>query len=127
VTGRRLRDGWRPCLAAFVTARIALSLVSLIAVGTIDPRPPVDVPGRPGPPAMPGWHNALDATERQDAIWFLRLGGGGGGGGGRVGGGGGARRSGSTIAHNSSETSRSTRVVMTASPARPTPRERNGV
>jgi Mannosyltransferase (PIG-V) len=73
VSARRLRDGWRPCLAAFVTARIALSLVSVITVGTIDPLPPVDVPGRPGAPATPGWHNALDATERQDAIWFLRL------------------------------------------------------
>lgn len=70
---RRLRDGWRPCLAAFLAARVALSLASVLAVGLVDPLPPVDVPGRAGPPATPGWHNALDATERQDAVWYLRL------------------------------------------------------
>jgi hypothetical protein len=39
----------------------------------MDPLPPVDVPGRAGPAATPGWHNAIDATERQDAVWYLRL------------------------------------------------------
>jgi hypothetical protein len=57
----------------FVGARVALSLVSVTGVGPIDPLPPVDVPGRAAPPATPGWHNALDATERQDAVWYLRL------------------------------------------------------
>jgi hypothetical protein len=33
----------------------------------------VDVPGRAAPPATQGWHNAIDATERQDAVWYLRL------------------------------------------------------
>lgn len=70
---RRLLDGWRPCVAVFLAARLLLSLVSVIAVGPIDPLPPVDVPGRSGPPATPGWHNAIDATERQDAVWYLRL------------------------------------------------------
>ena len=70
---RRLRTGWRPCLAVFVAARLALSLVSVIAVGAIEPLPPVDVPARAGPPAVPGWHNAIDGTERQDAVWYLRL------------------------------------------------------
>ena len=70
---RRLRDGLRPCLAVFLAARIGLSLLSVIAVGLIDPLDPVDVPGRPGPAATSGWHNALDATERQDAVWYLRL------------------------------------------------------
>jgi hypothetical protein len=73
VSGRRLRDGWRPCLAAFLAARLALSLVSVLSVGLVEPLPPVDVPGRAGPPATPGWHNAIDATERQDAVWYLRL------------------------------------------------------
>jgi len=74
---RRLRDGWRPCLAVFLAARVSLSLVSVVGVGLLDPLPPVDVPGRAGPAATPGWHNAIDATERQDAVWYLRLADGG--------------------------------------------------
>jgi len=70
---RRLRDGLRPCLAVFLAARIGLSLLSVLAVGPIDPLDPVPVPRRAAPPATPGWHNAIDATERQDAVWYLRL------------------------------------------------------
>jgi Mannosyltransferase (PIG-V) len=70
---RRLRDGLRPCLAVFLAARIGLSLFSVLAVGLIEPLAPVDVPGRAGPPATQGWHNAIDGTERQDAVWYLRL------------------------------------------------------
>ena len=70
---RRLRDGLRPCLAVFLAARIGLSLLSVLAVGPIDPLDPVHVPRRAAPPATPGWHNAFDATERQDAVWYLRL------------------------------------------------------
>lgn len=69
----RLRDGLRPCLLVFLAARIGLSLVSVIAVDLVDPLPPVDVPGRTAPAASSGWHNAIDATERQDAVWYLRL------------------------------------------------------
>jgi MFS family permease len=69
----RLRDGLRPCLLVFLAARIGLSLVSVIAVDLVDPLPPVDVPGKTAPPATSGWHNAIDATERQDAVWYLRL------------------------------------------------------
>jgi len=70
---RRLREGLRPCLAVFLAARIGLSLLSVVAVNLIDPLDPVDVPGRAGPPATQGWHNAIDATERQDGVWYLRL------------------------------------------------------
>jgi hypothetical protein len=73
VNARRLRDGLRPCLAVFLAARIGLSLASVVAVGLIEPLPPVDVPGRAGPPATTGWHNLIDGTERQDAAWYLRL------------------------------------------------------
>jgi hypothetical protein len=69
----RLRDGVRPCLLVFLAARIGLSLVSVIAVDLVEPLPPVDVPGRSAPVATSGWHNAIDATERQDAVWYLRL------------------------------------------------------
>jgi hypothetical protein len=70
---RRLRDGLRPCLVVFLAARIGVSLLSVAGLGLFDPLDPVDVPGRAGPPATPGWHNAVDATERQDAVWYLRL------------------------------------------------------
>lgn len=74
MTGRRrLRDGLRPCLGVFLAARIGLSLLSVLAVHLIEPLDPVDVPGREAPPATQGWHNAIDATERQDAVWYLRL------------------------------------------------------
>ena len=69
----RLRDGLRPCLAVFLAARIGLSLLSVLAVGLLEPLDPVDVPGRSGPEATSGWHNAIDGTERQDAVWYLRL------------------------------------------------------
>lgn len=74
MSGRRqLRDGLGPCLAVFLGARIALSLLSVVAVGLVEPFDPVNVPGRAGPPATQGWHNAIDGTERQDAVWYLRL------------------------------------------------------
>ena len=71
---RRLRDGLRPCLVVFLAARIGLSLFSVAAVGS-------DRAARPGGrarasrarPPRQGWHNAIDATERQDAVWYLRL------------------------------------------------------
>jgi mannosyltransferase PIG-V len=69
----RLRDGLRPCLLVFLAARIGLSLLSVVAVDLIEPLPPVHVLGRAAPAATPGWHNAIDATERQDAVWYLRL------------------------------------------------------
>jgi hypothetical protein len=74
VSGRhRLREGLRPCLGVFLAARIGLSLLSVVAVHLIEPLDPVDVPGRAGAPATQGWHNAIDATERQDAVWYIRL------------------------------------------------------
>jgi len=74
---RRLRDGLRPCLAVFLAVRIGLSLVSVLAIDLVDPLDPVHVPGRAAPAATQGWHNAIDATERQDAVWYLRLAGDG--------------------------------------------------
>ena len=70
----RLRDGLRPCLVVFLAARIGLSLLSVVAVGLIEPLDRrCTCPGGPRRPPTPGWHNAIDATERQDAVWYLRL------------------------------------------------------
>jgi hypothetical protein len=74
---RRLRDGWRPCLAVFLVARVSLSLVSVVTIGLVEPGEPVDVLSRSASPATPGWHNAIEGTERHDAVWFLALAEGG--------------------------------------------------
>ncbi len=71
----RVRDGVKYCLLVFLAVRIGLSLLSVAGVGPITPRGgelPA-VAGWPIAPLEPGWHNAVDATERQDAAWYLRL------------------------------------------------------
>lgn len=69
-----LRRGLRYCVAVFLGVRIAVSLLSVVGIGTIPlHKPGVDVPGWPAPAISPGWHNALDALERQDAQWFFRI------------------------------------------------------
>jgi hypothetical protein len=71
----RVRDGVKYCVLVFLAVRIGLSLVCVVGVGTIEPRGG-DLPavaGWPIAPVEPGWHNAVDATERQDAAWYLRI------------------------------------------------------
>jgi hypothetical protein len=72
-TRPRLRDGVRPCLVAFIAVRIALLVLSAIAVGLFPAREAVDVPGWIAPPLAHGWHDIFSAFERQDALWFLRI------------------------------------------------------
>jgi hypothetical protein len=72
----RIRDGLREALWAFLGARILLCVVSLVGGGAITPLPPGQPPtdsGWPAPNLLPGWHMLITATERQDALWFLRL------------------------------------------------------
>ena len=64
-SGRASPSSWRPASASR-SSRSSPSVSS-------EPLDPVPVPGRAGSPATEGWHNAIDATERQDAVWYLRL------------------------------------------------------
>ena len=69
-----LRRGLRTCLWVFVGLRVAVSLLSVMGVGLVPLlKEGVDVPGWPAPLVTAGWHNALGALERQDALWFLRI------------------------------------------------------
>ncbi len=73
---RRLADveGLIPCLWAFLGLRIAVSLLSAIAVRLIDLRTSIPtVPGWPADPVTPGWHNLATGLVREDALWFLRI------------------------------------------------------
>ena len=68
-------DGLKYCVLVFLAVRIGLSLLSVVGVGLIEPRGgdlPV-VAGWPIAPLVPGWHNAVNATERQDAARYLSI------------------------------------------------------
>jgi len=73
---RRLADveGLLPCLWAFLGLRIAVSLLSVIAVGLFKPRTSIpSVPGWAADPISAGWHNLVTGLVREDALWFLRI------------------------------------------------------
>jgi hypothetical protein len=71
----RIRDGIPFCLAIFLCARVLLSVLGV--VGVHDASPEVDIGGPPlssfEVPATPGWHNAIDGTNRFDAAWFVGI------------------------------------------------------
>lgn len=72
----RLRDGVRDALVVFLAARILLFGLSAAEGGLLLPLPPgqpTTDSGYPAPNLEPGWHMLVTATERQDALWFLRL------------------------------------------------------
>ncbi len=69
----RLRDGMRIALPVFLVALAATVVISAVTTGAIHPLDPVDVPGWPTVPATGGLHHVFAATERQDALWFLRI------------------------------------------------------
>ena len=79
----RILRGLRYCLAVFLTVRVGLSVLAILAVALL-PHPsavggaagipsPVDVPGWPAPTLSAGWHNLVTVWERFDALWFLRI------------------------------------------------------
>jgi hypothetical protein len=77
---RRLADveGLLPCLGAFLGLRVAVSLLSAIAVGLFEPRTSIPtVPGWAADPLTAGWHNLVTGLVREDALWFLRIATGG--------------------------------------------------
>lgn len=71
----RLRDGLRTCLLVFLSVRVGLFVLSVAGVGlfAVPPDQPTSVPGWPAHPVVPGLDNLFTATERQDALWFLRI------------------------------------------------------
>lgn len=64
----RLRDGVGFSVAVFLGVRVLLSLLAVLTVGTV--RPPSSAGSGVEVPATPGWHNAIDGTDRWDAGWF---------------------------------------------------------
>ena len=76
----RFRDGVRDAVLLFLVVRIGLFLISAIAAQGLLPIPP----GQPAtdsgfaPPSLePGWHVLFTGTQRQDALWYMRLATGG--------------------------------------------------
>jgi Mannosyltransferase (PIG-V) len=69
----RIRRGVLYCVGAFVTMRVGLTLVSLVAAGVLEPLPPVGVPGWSAPSSGPGWHVLVTSWERFDGLWFLSI------------------------------------------------------
>ncbi len=67
----RLRDGVGFSVAVFIGVRVLLSLLAVLTVGTV--RPPSSAGSGVVVPATPGWHNAIDGTDRWDAGWFERI------------------------------------------------------
>jgi hypothetical protein len=70
----------KDAVTAFLVARLILLSVSVIGTGmlALPPGQPTSVPGWPaiapaGGWADQGWEVAVTATERQDALWFLRI------------------------------------------------------
>ena len=69
----RLRDGLRYCFWVFLAVRVGLSVLSAAGSHLIPPLSPVQVVGWHVSPVTVGWHNLFVATERQDALWFLKI------------------------------------------------------
>jgi hypothetical protein len=73
----RLGPDWltalRYCLVVYLCVRLGLFALGLLTVSLVPMQPPVGVPGWPALPQTAGWHNAVTAWERADALWFLRI------------------------------------------------------
>jgi len=74
-TAPRIRDGLRDVTLAFVGARVLLAVVSVVGSGilTLPQDQPTGVPGWPAREPDQGWVALVTATERQDALWYLRI------------------------------------------------------
>jgi hypothetical protein len=71
----RVRDGVVASAWAFAGARVLLFVVSAVGVGLVamPSGQPVGVPGWPARTPDDGWEVLATATERQDALWYLRI------------------------------------------------------
>lgn len=61
------------CFKVWLGVVAGLMLVGLIGVALLPPNDSVDVPGWPASDLTGGWHNAITAYERWDALWYLRI------------------------------------------------------
>jgi hypothetical protein len=74
--GQRRDEIWeavRYALRVFLSLRVALFLLGLLAVALLPMNDAPSVPGWNGPAQAGGWHNMFTAWERWDALWFLRI------------------------------------------------------
>ena len=60
-------------LVVYLGVRAGLTALGLLGVALLPRNTAADVPGWPAPVLTPGWHNAVTAWERWDALWFLRI------------------------------------------------------
>lgn len=86
-TASHVRAGFRYCVGVFLTVRVAVAVVALMAVAMLPDLSrlspavraslalpgPVGVPGWPAHAITPGWHNLFTSFERFDALWYLRI------------------------------------------------------
>ena len=68
-----LKNAARYCAKVFLSVRIGLAVLAMIAVALVPQNSPADVPGWPAPRPEPGWSTATTAWERWDGLWFLRI------------------------------------------------------
>lgn len=62
------------CFRVYLVVRAGLFALGLLAVGLSTPGgTPAGIPGRAEPPLDGGWHQAVTAWERADALWYLRI------------------------------------------------------
>lgn len=61
------------CLRIYLIARAGLFALGVLAMGLVPTLAQGSVPGWNGPAPRPGWHNAITAWERADALWYLRI------------------------------------------------------
>ena len=67
------RHGVRHCLVVFLAVRAAMFLIPIVGIGLVPPLEKSDLPAWRSQPITPGIHNAFDATDREDAAWFLHI------------------------------------------------------
>lgn len=70
---KTLRGSFGYCLRVFLSVRLGLFLLGLVAVALLPVNDAPSIPGWAPPPLTPGWHNLFTAWERWDALWFLRI------------------------------------------------------
>ncbi|MCA1706993.1 MAG: hypothetical protein LC808_28500, partial [Actinobacteria bacterium] len=63
-----IRDVVIYCIRVFLSVRVGLFVLGLVAVALLPPNDAPSVPGWHVSPLTPGWHNLFTAWERWDAL-----------------------------------------------------------